>query len=122
MTEQAMRPQFMGARVKRVEDPRLLTGQARFLDDIDVPGMLEVAFVRSPYPAARIMGIDTKAAKAAPGVRAVIAFEDCPVVLWQKDAYEVGQPVLAHGEVRYVGEPVVAIVAENRYVAEDAAE
>ena len=122
MTEQAMRPQFMGARVKRVEDPRLLTGQARFLDDIDVPGMLEVAFVRSPYPAARIMGIDTKAAKAAPGVRAVIAFEDCPVVLWQKDAYEVGQPVLAHGEVRYVGEPVVAVVAENRYVAEDAAE
>ncbi len=122
MTEQAMRPQFMGARVKRVEDPRLLTGQARFLDDIDVPGMLEVAFVRSPYPAARIVGIDTKAAKAAPGVRAVIAFEDCPVVLWQKDAYEVGQPVLAHGEVRYVGEPVVAVVAENRYVAEDAAE
>ncbi len=122
MTEQAMRPQFMGARVKRVEDPRLLTGQARYLDDIDLPGMLEVAFVRSPYPAARIMGMDLTAVKSAPGVRAVLTFEDCPILLWQKDSYQVGQPVLAHNEVRYVGEPVVAVVAEDRYQAEDAAE
>lgn len=117
-----MRPQFMGARVTRVEDPRLLTGQARYLDDIQVPGMLEVAFVRSPHAAARIVGIDLEAARRMPGVQAVMTFADCPVRLWQKDTYKVGQPVLADGEVRYVGEPVVAIVAQNRYQAEDAAE
>ena len=122
MTEQAMRPQFMGARVKRVEDPRLLTGQARYVDDIEVPGMLEVAFVRSPHAAAKILSMDLEAARHAPGVRAVWTFEDCPVMLWQRDTYEVGQPVLAHDEVRYVGEPIVAIIAENRYLAEDAAE
>ncbi len=122
MTEQAMRPQFMGARVKRVEDPRLLTGQARYLDDIDLPGMLEIAFVRSPYPSARITGMELNAVKSAAGVRAVLTFEDCPILLWQRDSYQVGQPVLAHNEVRYVGEPVVAVVAEDRYQAEDAAE
>lgn len=120
MTEQAMRPQFMGARVKRVEDPRLLTGQARYVDDIEVPGMLEVAFVRSTHAAAKILSIDLEAARRAPGVRAVWTFDDCPVILWQKDTYEVGQPVLAHDEVRYVGEPIVAIIAEDRYLAEDA--
>ena len=122
MSEQPMKPQFMGARVKRVEDPRLLTGQARYLDDIEVPGMLEVAFVRSPHAAAKILSMDLEAARRAPGVRAVWTFDDCPVMLWQKDTYEVGQPVLAHDHVRYVGEPIVAVIAENRYLAEDAAE
>ncbi len=119
---QAMRPQMMGARVSRVEDPRLLSGQARFLDDIQVPGMLEVAFVRSPHAAARIRGIHTEKAVQYPGVHAVLTHQECSVLLWERDTYKVGQPVLANGEVCYVGQPVVAIVAENRYVAEDAAE
>ncbi|MCY0900110.1 MAG: xanthine dehydrogenase family protein molybdopterin-binding subunit [Firmicutes bacterium] len=119
---QAMRPQMMGARVSRVEDPRLLSGQARYLDDIQVPGMLEIAFVRSPHAAADIIYMDLEAARQYPGVYAVLTYDECPVWLWDKATYEVGQPVLAHGEVQYVGQPVVAIVAEDRYVAEDAAE
>lgn len=119
---QAMRPQMMGARVSRVEDPRLLSGQARYLDDVQIPGMLEIAFVRSPHAAAEIVSIDAKAAEEYPGVHAVMTYGDCPVLLWERDAYKVGQPVLANGEVRYVGEPVVAVIAENRYIAEDAAE
>ncbi|MDA8192452.1 MAG: xanthine dehydrogenase family protein molybdopterin-binding subunit [Thermaerobacter sp.] len=122
MAEQAMRPQMMGARVARVEDPRLLTGQARFLDDIQVPGMLELAFVRSPYAAARILDIDTGKARKLPGVHDVLTFSDCPYRLWQRTEYQVGQPALADGGVFYVGEPVVAVVADNRYLAEDAAE
>lgn len=119
---QAMRPQMMGARVSRVEDPRLLSGQARYLDDIMMPGMLDVAFVRSPHAAADIVGIDVEAARKLGGVVAVLTYDDCPVWLWEKSAYKVGQPVLAHKKVCYVGQPVVAVVAENRYVAEDAAE
>jgi carbon-monoxide dehydrogenase large subunit len=120
--EQEMRPQMMGARVARIEDPRLLTGQARYLDDIDVPGMLEVAFVRSPHAAAEIVSLNTEKAKAMPGVHAVLTFEDVPFWLWDRNAFEVGQPALAHHEVLYVGQTVVAVVAENRYLAEDAAE
>ncbi len=119
---QAMRPQMMGARVSRVEDPRLLSGQARYMDDIQVPGMLEVAFVRSPHAAAKIVRIDVDQARSMPGVHAVLTYHDCPVLLWERDTYKVGQPVLAQEAVYYVGQPVVAIVAENRYLAEDAAE
>ncbi len=119
---QAMRPQMMGARVSRTEDPRLLSGQARFLDDIQVPGMLEVAFVRSTHAAAKIVQMDLREVQQYPGVQAVLTYDDCPVQLWQREAYEVGQPVLAHHEVSYVGQPIAAIIADSRYVAEDAAE
>lgn len=119
---QAMRPQLMGARVSRVEDPRLLSGQARYLDDIQVPGMLEVAFVRSPHAAAKIVRIHTEKARQYPGVQAVLTHDECPVLLWERDTYKIGQPVLASGQVAYVGQPVVAIIADNRYLAEDAAE
>ncbi|PSR24051.1 MAG: xanthine dehydrogenase [Sulfobacillus acidophilus] len=120
--DQAMRPQMMGARVSRVEDPRLLSGQARYLDDVDVPGMLEVAFVRSPHAAAEIVAMRLDKARQHPGVFAVMTYDDCPVMLWDRAEYDIGQPCLAHGEVTYVGQAVVAIIAENRYVAEDAAE
>ena len=119
---EVLRPQMMGARVSRVEDPRLLSGQARFLDDIQVPGMLEVAFVRSPHAAAKIVAIDADAARRLPGVYAVITHQECPIVLWNQESYKVGQPALADGDVAYVGQPVVAVIAENRYIAEDAAE
>lgn len=112
----------MGARVTRVEDPRLLTGQARFLDDLDVPGMLEMAFVRSPHAAAKILSIDVEKARELPGIHAVFTADDCPIRIGDPKTYGVVQPVLAQEEVRFVGEPLVAIVADNRYVAEDAAE
>ncbi len=117
-----LKPQMMGARVSRVEDPRLLTGQARYMDDIQMPGMLEMAFVRSPHAAAKIVEWDLTRARQYPGVYAVLSFEDCPVVMEEPASFKVGQPVLAHKEVTYVGQPVIAVVAQSRYVAEDAAE
>ena len=66
-----MGAKLFGARVKRLEDPALLTGRGRFVDDIHLPGTLHAAFVRSPHPHARIRGIDTEAASAMPGVHAV---------------------------------------------------
>lgn len=122
MSSQTLRPQMMGARVTRTEDPRLLTGQARYLDDIRFPGMLEVAFVRSPHAAAKILAIETDEARRMEGVHAVWTFSDCPYRLWQQEEYPIGQPALADGAVHYVGDPIVAIVADNRYIAEDAAE
>ncbi|WP_029421173.1 xanthine dehydrogenase family protein molybdopterin-binding subunit [Alicyclobacillus macrosporangiidus] len=121
MTAEMLKPRFTGARVTRIEDARLLRGQARYLDDIAAPGMLEMAFVRSNRAAARIVSIDTSAALRVPGVKAVWTFEDCPITLVNK-AYQVQQPVLAKDEVRHVGELVVAVIAEDRYTAEDAAE
>lgn len=115
------KPRFTGARVSRVEDARLLRGQGRYLDDINVPGMLEMAFVRSNRAAAKIISIDTSAAEALPGVKAVFTAETCNYTL-DTPNFQISQPVLARGEVRHVGEAVVAIVADNRYTAEDAAE
>lgn len=115
-------PKLMGARVKRVEDARLLTGQGRYVDDIEMPGMVHMALVRSPHAAARLMRVDVEEARALPGVIAVWTFEECPITLWERPAFPVGQPALARGAVRYVGEPVVAVFAEDRYVAEDAAD
>jgi carbon-monoxide dehydrogenase large subunit len=121
MSVTTFKPQFTGARVTRLEDARLLRGKGRYLDDIDVPGTLQVAFVRSNRPAARIASIDTADALRLPGVIGIWTAADCDINLYTKH-YEVGQPVLAKDEVRYVGEPVVAVFAEDRYVAEDAAE
>lgn len=118
---QRLKPQMMGARVSRVEDPRLLTGQARYMDDIQMPGMLEIAFVRSPHAAAKIVEMQLDAARSYPGVYAVMTFADCPVTM-SEPTFEVGQPVLAESEVTFVGQPVVAVIAESRYTAEDAAE
>ena len=67
---------MVGAEVKRVEDPRMLLGKSQYVDDIHLPDTLAVAFVRSPYAHARILGIDTSAAVAHPGVRAVVTGED----------------------------------------------
>lgn len=119
---QGLKPQMMGARVSRVEDPRLLTGQARYLDDVQVPGMLEATFVRSPHAAAKILRIDIDAAKRHPGVFAVMTYADCPVEMADEFFGPAAQPALAFDQVTFVGQPVVAIIAENRYLAEDAAE
>ncbi len=109
----------------------LVLGRGRFLDDLHVPGMLHAAFVRSPHPAARIETIDAGAARAARGVAAVLTGADLPgevrpirtrIATDSRATYRCTDwPVLAAGEVRYVGEAVAVVVAESRYLAEDAA-
>jgi carbon-monoxide dehydrogenase large subunit len=122
---------MIGARVPRLEDFSLLTGGARFVDDIAAPGALHAAFVRSPHPHALIHGIDASAAGAAPGVVAVLALDDIAPVLKRRRMMRVSNSgtrldqswpfALADGEVSFVGEPVAIVVALDRYVAEDAA-
>ncbi|UGS35984.1 xanthine dehydrogenase family protein molybdopterin-binding subunit [Capillimicrobium parvum] len=122
------RGKFVGARVPRVEDDRFLTGSARFIADVKVAGMKHVAFVRSPYAHARVVSVDVSQALALAGVAAVVTGEDLADVGRLVDAMQIEglsktpQPVLAVDRVRFVGEAVAAVVAEDRYVAEDAAD
>ncbi len=120
-----------GARVARIEDPALLTGGARYVDDIRLLGVLQACFVRSPHPHARINGIDAAAARTMPGVHAVLTADDMPGRL-ATDPIPTPVPnpaitamrtqlALARDEVCYVGEIVAVVIADNRYVAEDAA-
>ncbi|CUU55172.1 carbon-monoxide dehydrogenase large subunit [Parafrankia irregularis] len=120
---------YAGRRVKRVEDARLLTGRGTFVDDVVRPGMLHVNFVRSPVARARITGIDISEALALDGVHAVLTAADInPHVHEQwfslegRHAPDTPRPPLAEGEVRHVGDPVAMIIAQDRYIAEDAAE
>ena len=108
--------------MKRVEDPLLLTGQAEFTDNLKFPGMLHCAFVRSPHAHARIVRIDTSAAARLPGVVAIIAGADAGRQTEKPPGYPPGftTDCLAVDKVRFAGEPVVAVAAVSRYVAEDA--
>ena len=117
---------YIGKRVPRKEDGRLLTGKGTFVDDVVVPGMLHVAFARSPIARGRIRSIDLSAAKDMPGVVALFTWDDIRHVKADLLSFfftpsEVPCPLLADGEVRYVGDPVAMVVAANRYLAEDAA-
>jgi carbon-monoxide dehydrogenase large subunit len=120
----------VGRAIRRVGDPPLLRGQARFVADLAYPGMLEAVIVRSPHAHADLGAVDLRAARAAPGVAAVITAADLPeplpvipMRLSPEERLEAAcQPVLADQRVRYVGEPVAVVVADNRYRAEDAAE
>ncbi|MDQ2804422.1 MAG: molybdopterin-dependent oxidoreductase, partial [Pseudomonadota bacterium] len=123
------RPGLIGARVKRVEDPRLLTRRGSYTDDKQVPGALHVAFRRSDHPHARILATRLDAAASMPGVIGVFDAGTLdgharPVraTSRMKDYHATELWPLARGKVRYVGEPVVAVVAESRYLAEDAIE
>jgi len=129
-----MTTRYFGQPIKRNEDPRLLTGQALFTDDVHLPGMLHVAFVRSDYAHGYIRRIDTAAALTVPGVIAIYTAEDLGSY-WQPGPLLVPPPPipdlvfhprtqvpLAKGKVRHVGEPIAVVVAESRYIAEDAAE
>lgn len=118
---------YAGRRVPRVEDARLLTGHGSFVDDITRPGMLHACFVRSPFARATLNGIDASAALALPGVHAVLTAADInPEVkeAWHavagKDVPDTPRPPLAEGEVKFVGDPVALVIADSRYVAEDA--
>ena len=117
---------YIGKHRRAVEHKRFVRGQGRYAADIQLPGQLHVAIVASPYASARIVRIDTEAALQMPGVHAVVTGEELQAhtepMLPGVDAPKVRRYALAHGVVRYSGEWVVAVVAESRALAEDAAE
>jgi aerobic carbon-monoxide dehydrogenase large subunit len=126
---------YVGQSVKRLEDPRLLSGHGRYIDDVRLPGMLHVAFVRSNVARGIITRLDTTAAKAHPGVHAVYTAEDInprvqmfwhsmlgpPPEMGGVTKYPPTRP-LADGDVRFVGDPIAIVIADDRYIAEDAAD
>lgn len=119
---------FIGTPMRRVEDRPLLTGRGRYTDDITLPGTLHAYFVRSPYAHARITRLDLAATRRAPGVVAVVAGPDVrtlgspSVNTFFPGTKAAPHPILADGVVHAVGEPVVAIAAETKAQARDAAE
>lgn len=114
---------WVGTGMKRKEDLRLLTGRGRFMDDIHLPNMKYAAILRSPYPHAWIKGLDISQALKVSGVRGVLTGDD---VAAMSQPFPVGVPIppkyysCAVDKVRFVGEPVAVVVADNRYIAEDA--
>ncbi len=120
---------WIGQSVERLEDPPLVTGHGRFVGDINFPRQLHMRMVRSNHAHGKILSIDAKAARALPGVVAVwmsADIPDVPPVDFREGPIEklapYRQPVLAIGKVRYVGDPVAAVFAQDAYVAEDAAD
>ncbi|MBV9230842.1 MAG: xanthine dehydrogenase family protein molybdopterin-binding subunit, partial [Chloroflexi bacterium] len=121
---------MIGASIKRREDPRLITGQATYVDDIKLIGMLHMAILRSPYGHARITGIKTEAARALPGVVAVYTAEDLKGKVGQMSVGVLLAPhiekgmgrrrPLAEGKVRFYGDPVAVVIAQDPYIARDA--
>jgi carbon-monoxide dehydrogenase large subunit len=120
---------WIGRSLRRVEDPRYLQGLGRYLADLQLPGMLHMTMVRSPHAHARVIAIRADAARAAPGVVAVLTAADLagrarPLPVDPRDGARVvpsaGHPVLAPGTARYAGEAVAAIVAETHQAAVDA--
>ena len=126
-----MTTRIFGSGIRRREDPRLITGGSVYTDDVTLPGMVHAAILRSPHAHARISGVDTTAAAAAPGVIAVYTGADVDGVLapipcaWlppESDVKAVAHPAIAKDLVRYQGDAVAVVVAETRYQAEDALE
>ncbi len=124
--ELAGRPNYVGARVDRVEDDRLLTGRGAFVADLSLPGMAEMAVLRSQTAHARITAIRTEAARSLPHVVFVVTGQDLTDVKPFPDFFDHVRPVAAfpmcRDRIRYVGAPVAAVVAEDRYLAEDGLE
>jgi len=120
---------WVGQSVRRREDVRLVTGRGRYVDDVTMPGLLHAHFVRSPVARGALTRVDATAARQQPGVVAVLTAEDVNpsahsfwVTMMGPDAARAPMRVLADRDVRYVGEPIALVVAESRYLAEDAAE
>jgi carbon-monoxide dehydrogenase large subunit len=118
---------LIGASIRRVEDPPLITGRGRYVDDINLPGMLYLAFQRTPYPHAKILSIDFSKAKSMPGVEAVVTGNDLSEKLNLTSSQMLPNmkipphPILARGAVHCAGVPVAAVVARTRAQAQDAA-
>ncbi len=117
---------YIGQRVHRKEDPRLLTGHGQFVDDIALPGMLYAAFARSPIARGRIVAIDTGIARDVDGVQAIYTQQDLAAFNVQMISFYLTPPdvettPLANGRVAYVGDPVALVIASSRHAAEDAA-
>src|SRR2546425_7886951 len=111
--------------MKRLEDDRLLRGSGSFVDDIQVPQALHVAFLRSPLPHASVASLDTSATKQLDGVRAVCTGRDLDIAPLQApittpNTHNPPRPILAGEAVRFAGEAIAAVVADSRYIAEDA--
>jgi len=124
-----MSTRIFGSGIKRREDPRLITGKAKYTDDIKLPGLLHMAVVRSPYAHANIKSIDTSVAEAMDGVVAVYTGEDITLApiptAWLIPDSDLKTPehhALAKGKVRHVGDGVAIVLADNRYQAQDAAD
>jgi aerobic carbon-monoxide dehydrogenase large subunit len=125
-----MATRWFGAPIQRLEDPRLLRGKGTYVDDIDLPNMLHAAVLRSPHAHARILHIDTGAACELPGVHLVLtatdlgeALEPSPLLIPHPALTQSRtQLPLALDQVRYVGEAIAFVVADDRYIAEDALE
>ena len=124
MTTEQTTDGLIGASIRRVEDPALITGKGCYVDDMQLPGMLYMAFLRTTHPHAKIISINTTAAKAMPGVVAVVTGADVaqlqipvpPMISGQKIP---PHPVLARTAVHEAGMAVAAVLAEDRAVAED---
>jgi carbon-monoxide dehydrogenase large subunit len=121
----------VGTAMRRKEDPRLITGRARYIDDISLPGMLWAAIVRSPEANAKVVSIDSSVATERPGIRAVFTGEDMsdlggPLPMaWVPPGVEVQNPEhwpLVRGAVKHVGDAVAVVIGEDRYAVTDAAE
>src|SRR5438093_6599373 len=125
----------IGAKVRRKEDQRFITGKGHYTADVNRAGQTHACFVRSPHAHARIKGVDAKAAKAMPGVLAVLTGADlaadklgnliCGWMIHSKDGSQMKtapHPAIAHAKTNYVGDPVAVVVAETLPQAKDAAE
>ena len=114
----------IGHSVKRLEDGRFIRGRGNYVEDITLPGMLHLEFLRSPLAHARIRSIDTSAAEAVPGVVAVVTGELLAQhsLAWMPTLSGDTQAVLATDKVRFQGQEVAAVIAESAYIAKDAAE
>ncbi|GER83751.1 MAG: xanthine dehydrogenase family protein [Thermogemmatispora sp.] len=123
MTTTVSERAWIGKDLKRREDPALLMGTVTYINDFKIAGMLHAAVLRSPYAHARIRAIDTSAARALPGVQAVLTGKEAAEVIGPVPAF-CAEPVVEHAiaveKVRYAGEAVVAVAAESRAIAEDA--
>src|SRR5205814_2777819 len=126
-TTQPIAQRFVGESVKRSEDVRILTGIGSYVDDIQLPGMLHAAFLRSPLAHARILSVDVSAARQLPGVVVAMTGEDVQGLLAPSapspgifGPAPVKFTIVATDKVRLVGDPIAVVVAESRYLAEDA--
>ena len=123
-----MSTRIFGSGIKRREDPRLITGKAKYTDDFKLPGLLHMAIVRSPHAHANIKSIDSSAAEAMDGVVAVFTGKDMDLpiptafLIPDSDLKTPEHPALAKDKVRYVGDGVAIVLADDRYLAQDAAD